>query len=270
MISANVLCQRWRAGRCSYRRPDEPIDTRRYEVAPIGHDAALTFVQAHHYSGTYPSARARFGLFRGEQLVGVAVFSVGGGPAVLAILPDAHTAVELGRFVLLDDVPANGETFFLARCFEQLRVSGFTGVVSFSDDVPRRDGAGAVVFRGHVGTIYQAHNAIYTGRATPRTKHLLPDGREFNERAAQKIRAREQGWHYAAEQLIAAGAAPLGEHDDSRVWLRTWLPRVTRAFRHPGCHRYVWGLDRATKRALPGHLGRREITAAAYPKRLAN
>ena len=258
-------CQRWQSRRASYVVPDTRIDPRLFEVAPIDHAVALSFVLEHHYSGRYSSARARFGLYRGDALVGVAVFAVGGGPEVLSILP-CDAAVELGRFVLLDGVEANGETFFLARCFEQLRRAGFGGVVSFSDDIPRATVAGDVVFKGHLGIIYQAHNAFYTGRGTPRTKYLLPDGREFNERAAQKIRAREEGWRGAAAQLVAAGAPPLGERDDSREWLRTWRPRVCRPLRHPGCHRYIWPLDRATRRALPVHLEERRIKVLPYPK----
>jgi len=39
---------------------------------------------------------------------------------------------------LLDSVPGNGETWFLARCFEQMRKSDLIGVVTFSDPVPRK------------------------------------------------------------------------------------------------------------------------------------
>lgn len=35
---------------------------------------------------------------------------------------------------------------------------------------------GALVFGGHIGTISQAHNAVYLGRGTARTHRLLPDG----------------------------------------------------------------------------------------------
>ena len=71
-------CQRWTHGRGSYRVAGEPIDTRRYEVAPIADDTTpKRFVVQHHYSGTYPAARFRFGLFhRSGALEGVAVFSV--------------------------------------------------------------------------------------------------------------------------------------------------------------------------------------------------
>lgn len=200
--------QRWSARRASYRPAGEPIQTREYEVAALSRDTeARAFVEAHHYSGSYPAARWRFGLHRRGVLVGVAVFSQPVNDRSLAVFPgDASAAVELGRFVLLDQVPANGETWFLARAFEELARAGVVGVQSFADPEPRATSSGEVVFPGHVGTIYQAHNAVYRGRATPRTLHLLPDGTVFSSRAAQKVRAREQGWRYAVAQIVEAGA----------------------------------------------------------------
>ncbi|MFE5406826.1 hypothetical protein ACFQ9Z_37155 [Streptomyces sp. NPDC056580] len=43
----------------------------------------------------------------------------------------------------------------------------------------------------------QATNAVYMGRATPRTVKLLPNGVVLNERMAQKVRRQEQGHEYA-------------------------------------------------------------------------
>src|SRR6185436_10478825 len=226
MIITDVA-QRWRARRDSYRPAGETIETSRYEVAEILEDrVAKAFVLEHHYSGCYPSARFRFGLYREHQLVGVAVFSHPCSDKVLtSVFPvEARYAVELGRFVLLDDVPGNGETWFLARAFELLR-GRIAGVVSFSDPMPRTLEDGAVVFAGHVGTIYQAHNAVYLGRSTARTLRVLPDGTVLSARALQKIRARDRGWQYAAEQLERFGASRPGE--DLGAWLREWLPRVT-------------------------------------------
>src|SRR5690606_8351510 len=82
--------------------------------------------------------------------------------------------VDLGRLVLLDEVPANGESWFLAQCFGSLRAEGFRSVVSFSDPVPRTTADGEPRFTGHVGTIYQASNAIYMGRSKAEKKFLLP------------------------------------------------------------------------------------------------
>ena len=251
--------QRWRGGRDSYRPPAETIRTVVHEVAPIADDAtARAFVLAHHYSGTYPAARYRFGLYRRGRLAGVAVFSHPCSDKVLTnVFPvPALEAVELGRFVLLDEVEGNGETWFLARCFAALRHEGLAGVVSFSDPMRRTTSCGAVVFGGHIGTIYQAHNGAYLGRGTVRTLRLLPDGAVLSARALQKIRARERGWRYAAEQLERAGAAPLGLAADPAPWLRTWLPRLTRTVRHPGNHRYAWALRRSLQLRAAG----------AYPK----
>lgn len=254
--------QRWNEGRPSYRPAGEVIRTADYDVAEIPGDAiARDFVVRHHYSGTYPAARFRFGLYRGAELAGVAIFSHPCNDRVLTkVFPvdDATAAVELGRFVLLDSVAGNGETWFLGRAFELLRRRGLVGVVSFSDPLPRSTSDGSVVLPGHVGTIYQAHNGVYLGRGDARTLRILPDGRSFNHRAEQKIRRRELGWRYAAGQLEAHGAARLTETDDPVSWLGTWVPRLTRPLRHRGNHKYAWALDRGLRKALR--------PAGPYPK----
>jgi len=246
----DTLNQRWRDRRDRYRPAGELIDTHRHEVARIDDDAqAKAFVVQHHYSGVYPAARWRFGLYRAHQLVGVAVFSHPCNDHVLTnVFPGKATdSVELGRFVLLDEVAGNGETWFLGQCFAEMRRE-VVGILSLSDPVPRTDVAGAVVFPGHVGSIYQGHNARYLGRGGTRTLRLLPDGRVMSARAISKIRAMEKGWRYAAGLLEAHGAPPL--EGDPKEWLRTWLPQLTRTFRHRGHHRYAWPLDRTLRRSF--------------------
>ncbi len=152
-------------------------------------------------------------------------------------------SAELGRFVLLDEVPFNGESWFLARCLHQLRRYGLRGVLSFSDPVPRTTADSVLIFPGHVGTIYQAGNAAYLGRGRARTLRLLPDATAFSDRALQKVRGHERGWEYAAAQLVRFGADPLGAAEDGAAWLARWLPRLSRPLRHPGNHRYAWALS---------------------------
>lgn len=252
--------QRWNEGRDSYRPAGETIRTRLYEVIAMpGDRCAKNFVTLHHYSGTYPAARRRFGLYRGEALEGVAVFSVPAQPRCLDCAPgELAEKVELGRFVLLDGVPANGESWFLARCFELLRAEGFTGVVSFSDPCQRRDARGAVVFGGHVGTIYQATNAVYLGRSKAESRRVLPDGSVLHPRAVTKIRHRRQGWRYAAGQLERHGAVPLQEREDAGAWVARWVGALTSPLRHPGNHKYCWALQKRLQRHLP--------TSLPYPK----
>jgi hypothetical protein len=242
-----VQTQRWRDRRDSYRPAGEPIAPTEYEVAELSGDIdAKRFVQRHHYSGTYPAARFRFGLWRGPTLVGVAVFS---HPVQNKVLTNvfggtALESVELGRFILLDDVPANGETWFLARCRRVLKRKGLRGIVSFSDPIARETAEGTRVFPGHIGTIYQASNAAYLGRATGRTLRLLPNGRVFSERAVSKIRQQERGYRYAVAQLVEAGAPYTQDAD--HTWLQMALDAVTRKLRHAGNLRYAWVLNGPT------------------------
>ncbi len=264
--------QRWLFGHAAYRRPTEPIRTAEYDVAAIADDATpKAFVATHHYAGTYPAARFRYGLYRRGDLVGVAVFSHPCSDRVLTnVFPgEARASVELGRFVLLDEVPGNGETWFLARCFEALRQDGIAGVVSFSDPVARTTVDGRVIFPGHVGTIYQASNGVYLGRGAAQTLRILPDGRALSHRAITKLRAGARGWRYVAAQLEAHGADTAPHMEESRpadatslhIWADAWIARLTRPLRHPGNHKYAWPLARASRRVLP--------TSLDYPKRLA-
>lgn len=232
-MTAAAVNQRYRNGRLVWR-PNDAIDTGSYEVAPIADDRTpKAFVERHHYSGSYPAARHRVGLYHGAELVGVAVFSHPPNEAVLRRLPCERMAgVELGRFVLLDSVPGNGESWFLARAFEHLRREGIECLVSHSDPQPRRTAGGELVLPGHVGTIYQATNAIYAGRTKARPLRLLPDGTVFSERAMSKIRSRDRGWRYSVAQLVAAGATPptadILPAAELAAWLALELPRVTR------------------------------------------
>lgn len=253
------VCQRWRLQRARYRPAGEVIPTRRYEVAIIKSDTlARQFVERHHYSGTYPAARFRTGLFRSGELVGVAVLSQPASQAALQAAlpyPDLNRA-ELGRFVLHDSVEANGESWFLARTWHLARIHGFDAVVMHSDPAPRTNALGDRVFAGHVGTIYQATNARYVGRTPRRTWRLLPNGAVLTAREISKLRARERGFDGVVQRLVEHGAAP--PDGDWETWFARTLQATTRTFRHPGTHRYLWALDAALRRRLPG--------GCAYPR----
>lgn len=249
-------CQRWRLRRHSYRPAGEPIDTSRYGVDLLPDDrTARAFVEQHHYSGSYPAARFRVGLYRSRrwvtpELVGVAVFSV---PAQRAAIPrwtGTAEGVELGRFVLLDDVPANGETWFLARAFRALPGEVRT-VLAYSDPVARTALDGTVTMPGHVGTIYRAHNARYLGRSRARTLWLDPSARVVSERALSKIRTDERGAAHAYRRLVAAGAPPRRPLESGADYVRRALEEGPfRRLRHPGNLVYAWALRRDAERGL--------------------
>ncbi|WP_246096352.1 hypothetical protein [Streptomyces botrytidirepellens] len=158
------------------------------------------------------------------------------------------------------------ESWFLARCFDELLASDVRGVVSFADPVPRRTNKGELVAIGHIGTIYQASNAAYTGRAAARTIKLLPDGTVLNDRAAQKVRKQEQGHEYVEAKLMSLGAPAPRAGCNPAFWLRDALHAVgARNVRHRGAHRYVFRLGRNQRERNRITLGYPEIKP--YPKR---
>lgn len=267
--------QRWRDRRDSYRHRGEAFDPGQYGVEPIATDReARAFVVQHHYSGSYPAARLRVGLYRrrawfAPELVGVAVVSVPMQPAVIPCytgLP-VDEGAELGRFVLLDDVPFNGETWFLRRVFGALRqeLPKVRALVSYSDPERRVTVDGRVVIPGHVGTIYQAKGARYVGRSKAETNLLDGDGRVFPRRSLRKIAREERGGEGATRRLLALGAPVRRVGEAPAAWLsRVLASGVLRACRHPGNHVYLFD---ATGGALRLPEGAR--AAVPYPKAAA-
>lgn len=256
-------CQRWRGHRDSYRPAGEPIDTSQYGVDLLPECVAKEFVKHHHYSGTYPAAICRVGLFRwGGELVGAAVFSVPQQARAISAWCNTEAGCELGRFVLLDNVPANGETWFLRRAFQALRQAkpSMRAVLSYSDPVRRANVDGRIVLPGHVGTIYQAYNGRYVGRSSARSLVLRADGQTINGRALTKIRKDERGAGYAYEQLLAAGAPRRKRMEAGTAYVQRALTEGPfRKVKHPGNHAYVWALNRRHRLSKP---------ALPYPKQV--
>ena len=89
-------------------------------------------------------------------------------------------ALEMSRVCLSPSVASNGESFTVAAALRLAAGHGVRGVVTYADPVARLrtlpDGRTAGSPRGHLGVIYQALSATYTGRSTARTVIVLPDG----------------------------------------------------------------------------------------------
>ncbi len=248
--------QRWRLRVPTWRPVSEGgFDASRYEVREIPYLVARDFVVTHHYIGSYPADRLRYGLVDrvSGRLVGVAVFAVPTNRrSVTNVFGERAGAVAgtLARFVLLDEVPSNAETFFLSAVYRAAaRDHQLRGVLSFSDPMPRPSRGGQVL-AGHVGGIYQVQGqGRYAERGTRRTLTFLPDWSVLSDRTAQKIRSGAAGGAPAVARLVAMGATPPGGGEDMAAWLRFALAEVgaLRA-QHDGNHRYVFAIGSQTQR----------------------
>lgn len=269
MNPASSNCQRWTDRLHSWRHTSEGgFNALAFDVAEIPQAAMIAFCEQHHYAGKPGGILGQYGLFHHARLVGVAALTNAGFKSVLrCAFPDLEPydeSRELGRLVLLDEVPANAESWFLAEAFRRQAALGVRGIVSFSDPEPRYDELGRLTMPGHVGTIYQASNASYTGRITPRTV-WFHEGRLVNEQLLGKARnPGKEGHAYAVEQLLAWGATPRKRRQDPKEWVKQALVQTgCTSTRHHGNHRYQFALgDRRQRRAL--HIGG---TPAAYPKK---
>jgi hypothetical protein len=267
-----ALDKRWRSRQQHWRSPEDVFDPRNYGVDIVRERDARAFVCEHHYSGSYPAARLALGLYRsrpigGRELAGVAVFSV---PVQERVIPaytgyDPRLGVELGRFILLDDVRYNGETWMLRRAFAVLRAElpDVQAIVSYADPFPLPDADGRFLRPAHYGTIYQGSNSVFCGRTS--AAHLLvsPNGTVVSRRALDKIRRGERGARGAQQRLRELGAPPLLPDETPAAWVaraRTFPGFQT--VRHPGNFVYSFGLTPKAKRAIADR-----FPYTVYPKK---
>lgn len=256
--------QRWRERRDSFVPNATTIDPSRHAVDVIDcYREAKPFVERHHYSGSFPATRLSCGLFRNgaggsSELVGVCSFAVPMNNASIPLhtgLQDHLAAADLGRLVLLDDVPGNGESWFVSRALRLLRREkpGILSVIAYSDPVRRVAEDGTVVMPGHCGMVYQALSADLRGRSTARTDAIMPNGRIVSPRALSKIRSGDTGSAYAERQLVDAGAPEREFGEDPAAWLqRIRSEGAMRSRRHPGNLVYTFALTRAARLAAKG------------------
>jgi hypothetical protein len=151
------------------RRGSNPTATlQSMMVKPVPFVAAKRLIERYHYLHTFPGGtKLAFGVFVGNCLHGA--ISLGAGPAnaynlVYQAQPD--DCLVLTRLWLADELPRNSESKVIAIVIGALkRNTHIKFLVSYSDPS-----------QGHVGTIYQATNWLYTGLSEAMPLYDLGDG----------------------------------------------------------------------------------------------
>lgn len=164
-----------------------------WRVEQIKSSDGKMFIREHHYSRGCHNGPMCWGLLDGESnLLGVIAFATPSSEAVRSSLfgPEHKSWVtELHRLVILDGTPPNAESWLIARALRGLKEyrPQIRAVISFADST-----------EGHVGTIYQATNALFCGTTGSATFYRDSTGRLRHPRQngvnISKSEAARRGW----------------------------------------------------------------------------
>jgi len=144
-------------------------------IKPVPFVAAKRLIERNHYLHTFPGGtKLTFGIFVDNRLHGA--ISLGAGPAnayslVYQAQPD--DCLVLTRLWLSDDLPRNSESKVISIVLQALkRYTNLKFMVSYADPS-----------QGHVGTIYQASNWLYTGLSEAMPLYDMGDGKARQSRS---------------------------------------------------------------------------------------
>ena len=129
-----------------------------YSVRPVSRADCEPFILGIHYARRWPSISYAFGLFKGEELVGVCTFGTPPSATLrtgLAGEENASRVLELNRLCLRDNLP-NEASRLVGQSLRKLPKGKI--VISFADTA-----------QGHEGTVYRACNFRYYGLSAKRT-----------------------------------------------------------------------------------------------------
>lgn len=170
-----------------------------FRVEPIPFREAKEFVVSRHYTrGMTNGPTGTYGLYDGDTLLGVCVFSTPCAESVRSYVfgPEHKGRVtELSRLVLLDEAPRNSESYFVSRSLKLLKKAKphLWAVVSFADQT-----------EGHIGVIYQATNALYFGETARKRSFVTGEGRIRHRRQNGIEIARTEGENLGWKSVIRA------------------------------------------------------------------
>ena len=138
-----------------------------YFIEQIPYQMAMEIIVANHYLHRKAPAMFCFGLFQGLEIVGCIVYGKPASPALCVGVcgkEESSKVIELTRLWIEDGTPKNAESFLIGNTLKMLPTE-FDIVVSYAE-----------IGAGHVGTVYQATNWIYTGMSDKHVEWRL-DGK---------------------------------------------------------------------------------------------
>jgi hypothetical protein len=197
-------------------------------LIPISRVDAKKIIVRNHYSHTLPGGtKMSFGVILNGRLLGAMTFGVGpflGYKLVNEATPD--DVVTLTRLWLADELPRNSESKVLGIALRSLkRETSLKFILAYSDPI-----------FGHLGTIYQATNWLYTGLSSAVPLYDIGDGTLHHSRSL---------------------AHQLGSHSIRYLTLQGINARIVP---QSAKHRYIYFLDKSWSSRLA-------VPVLSYPKK---
>lgn len=193
------------------------------EFGRISSAHGAMFIERYHYARGCHNGPMCYGMHIGGDLVGVCAFATPASENVRASIfgPDElHRVTELHRLVLLDKAPKFSESRLISASLKMLLEDrqDLRAVISFANPG-----------RGHLGTIYQATNAIYCGLTKPTRMYVDQSGRKRHPRQngvnISIGEAHERGWSVIKDPPKHRYVFMLGTKRMKRHWRRRLLLR---------------------------------------------
>jgi hypothetical protein len=198
------------------------------QVMIIAPQVARVIFERHHYLHSMPGGTVLcFGVFVKENLYGA--LSLGVGPKNAHMMVDGANPTDcltLTRLWLDDILPRNSESRVIGLVIRALRLhTKIKFLISYADPA-----------EGHLGTIYQATNWLYTGISDAQPKLDLGDGIPRHLRSVGSAFGTHSGKYFREHGLDVK-----------------FIPRT-------GKHRYIYFIDQSWRNRL-------RVPILPYPKR---
>ena len=169
----------------------EPPKVRDMTVAHATVADVQQFARRYHYSGTGGNMSWRWGLWHGATLWGVVAYNLPTRDACESVFGSEHfdRVWHMGRLALAESSPRNSESRLIAGSIHaiQREYPNVWGVLTY-----------AATDVGHIGYVYQATNALYTGTGGDSTFYTDDEGVRrstyLGGRGVSPARAVEMGW----------------------------------------------------------------------------
>lgn len=162
----------------------------RYIIRKISYDKAMEIIIKNHYLhrpapcsfafGLYEINGDNKGLFIMDKLVGVITYGTPSSAPLrggICGIEEKGNVIELTRLWVEDSTPKNAESFLIGNTLHKVNKEI---IVSFAE-----------IEAGHVGTVYQATNWIYTGLSAKRTNWTIDGVKLHGQTIADKYTSEE-------------------------------------------------------------------------------